>query len=59
MPGSAALRTSESMRTLAKHCFLVWFMVPKSAPEMIHSMADFGTTTLERDPFALAHGTPL
>ena len=23
-------------------------MVPKSALEMIHSMADFGTTTLER-----------
>ena len=29
--GSAALRTSEPMRTLANHCFLVWFMVPKSA----------------------------
>ena len=46
VPGSAALRTSESMRTLAKHCFLGWFVVPKSAPGMIHSMADFGTTTL-------------
>ena len=39
MPGSAILRTRESIKTLAKHCFLVWLMVPKSAPEMIHSMA--------------------
>ena len=43
----AAFRTSEPIRTLAKHCFLVWFMVPKSATEMVHSMADFGTTTLD------------
>jgi hypothetical protein len=28
---------------------LVWFVVPKSAPGMIHSMPDFGTTTLEHD----------
>jgi hypothetical protein len=47
MPGSATLRTSESMRTPAKHCFPVWFVVPKSAPGMIHRMADFGTTTLD------------
>ena len=40
------IRTSESMRTLANHCFLMWFMVPKSATERARSIADFGTTTL-------------
>jgi hypothetical protein len=58
MPGSAALRTSQSMRTLAKHCFPVWFVVPKSAPGMIHSMADFGTTTLVSPLYVSHPGSP-
>jgi hypothetical protein len=32
----------------SKALFSVWFVVPKFAPGMIHSMADFGTTTPER-----------
>jgi hypothetical protein len=30
-PRISTERTCEPIRTLAKHCFLVWFMVPKSA----------------------------
>ena len=44
--GIGRIRTFESIRTLASHCFLVWLMVPKSAPAFVHTVADFGTTTL-------------
>ena len=52
------LRTSESIKTLASHCFLVWFMAPKSAMAFAHTVADFGATTLARHCFPVWFKAP-